>query len=164
MITATDTFSLPHVVPCTDWSDEGNSSDSDESDTIHDNGNSVNDQVFEHLPTQWHAPWLGYWVIGQCTIVGMQLCICELRTRPHACPTPDNYGIGKVATILPYVHKSSPAYEMLVGLRRIQVENTTRWNSQLKSVRSLPETDISKLNDLNPATLTSYDRILRCVI
>ena len=66
--------------------------------------------------------------------------------------------IAKVAKLVSYVRKSTTASEVLEGHLKLQMANQTRWNSQLKMLRSvarIPEDVLRKL-DYTPK-LTAYE-------
>ena len=65
-----------------------------------------------------------------------------------------------------FVRKSTIAADILEGEHRLQTENATRWNSQVKMIRSVLSIPESKLSLLEGAPcLSSYDRnILRDLI
>jgi len=65
----------------------------------------------------------------------------------------------KSSPIVSAVRKSTHATDVLEGQHRIQTANATRWNSQLKMIRSVLRVPEDKLNSLNVGTkLTTYDR------
>ena len=66
--------------------------------------------------------------------------------------------IGKVAKLVAYVRKSTTASEILEGHLKLQMANQTRWNSQLKMLRSIiriPEDVLQKLDCTSK--LSSYE-------
>ena len=64
----------------------------------------------------------------------------------------------KGAKIVGYVRKSQKATEILEGERRLQPKNDTRWNSQLISINSIVNVPEDKLNLLETAHFTTYER------
>ena len=73
-----------------------------------------------------------------------------------------NRVLGKTSKIVNHVHKSTVATELLADEPRLQPANATRWNSQMKMIRSVLKTSEEKLNQLDAPTLGAYERnILR---
>ena len=69
-----------------------------------------------------------------------------------------NEVLSKVSTIVKHVRKSVNASEILGSEKRLQTANVTRWNSQLKMIRSVLRVPDEKLTSLDTQTLTVYDR------
>ena len=69
-----------------------------------------------------------------------------------------NKVLSKVSTIVKHVRKSVNASEILEPEKRLQTANVTRWNSQLKMIRSVLRVSDEKLTCLDTQTLTEYDR------
>ena len=69
-----------------------------------------------------------------------------------------NKVLSKVSAIVKHVRKSVNASEILESEKRLQATNATRWNSQLKMVRSVLRVPDEKLISLDTQTLTVYDR------
>jgi hypothetical protein len=70
-----------------------------------------------------------------------------------------NTVLAKIAKIVSYVHKSQHATELLEGEYKLQKSNATRWNSQLKSIKSILRVPEEKLRSLDTTyQLTTYDR------
>ena len=66
--------------------------------------------------------------------------------------------ISKVATLVAHVRRSCNANEVLDGCLKLQPANQTRWNSQLKMLRSLLRIPQDRLDQLDcPGKLTAYD-------
>ena len=59
-----------------------------------------------------------------------------------------NKVLAKAANIVSYVRKSTKASEILEGQRRLQAKVATRWNSELKSIKSLLSIPTDKLQQL----------------
>ena len=72
----------------------------------------------------------------------------------------------KAAKIVTHVRKSIKATEALEGERRLQAKVATRWNSELKSIRSILSVPAEKLQQIDcQQQLTTYDRgILRDLV
>ena len=64
----------------------------------------------------------------------------------------------KCSKIVKFVKKSTLATEILENENKLQFANQTRWNSQLKMVRSILTIPVKKLNMLNTSMLTLYER------
>ena len=65
----------------------------------------------------------------------------------------------KTSKIVSYVRRSTVANELLEKEKRMQAPNKTRWNSQLKMIRSVLTVPNSKLTELDiPQKLTTYER------
>ena len=69
-----------------------------------------------------------------------------------------NKVLSKAASIVSYVRKSIRATEILEGEKRLQARVVTRWNSELKSIRSLLSIPSEKLQQLDCQQLTTYER------
>ena len=67
---------------------------------------------------------------------------------------PDHYEIASDAPVVKHVRKSVNASEILESEKRLQATNVTRWNSQLKMVRSVLRVPDEKLISLDTQTLT----------
>ena len=65
-----------------------------------------------------------------------------------------NKVLSKVSTIVKHVRKSVNASEILESEKRLQTANVTRWNSQLKMIRSVLRVPDEKLTSLDTQTLT----------
>ena len=59
-----------------------------------------------------------------------------------------NKVLNKVSTIVKHVRKSVNASEVLESEKRLQAANVTRWNSQLKMIRSILRVSDEKLTSL----------------
>ena len=70
-----------------------------------------------------------------------------------------NKVLAKAASIVSYVRKSVNASEILEGERRLQAKVATRWNSELKRIRSLMRVPVEKPH-LDCQQLNSYDRLI----
>ena len=67
--------------------------------------------------------------------------------------------IKKCSKLVSFVRKSTIATDVLKGQKRLQTDNETRWNSQLKMIRSVLAVQESKLSELDGAVkLTMHDR------
>ena len=71
-----------------------------------------------------------------------------------------NKVLAKAANIVSYVRKSTKASEILEGERRLQAKVATRWNSELKSIKSLLSMPTDKLQQLECQQLNSYERAI----
>ena len=69
-----------------------------------------------------------------------------------------NKVLNKVTTIVMHVRKSVNASEVLESEKRLQSADVTRWNSQLKMIRSILRVSDEKLASLDTQTLTVCDR------
>ena len=67
--------------------------------------------------------------------------------------------IAKVSSIVSHVRKSTSATELLQDYPRLETANATRWNSQLKMLRSVLRIPLHLLDQVSPSTskLTAYD-------
>ena len=63
-----------------------------------------------------------------------------------------------MSTIVNHAHKSTVATDVLEGERRLQTACVTRWNSDVRSVRSVLNCPEDKLAQLNTTQLTKLDR------
>ncbi len=67
--------------------------------------------------------------------------------------------LNKTAKIVAFVHRSTVATGVLDGEKRLQAANATRWNSQVKMIRSVLAVSENKLRQLDTsATLGIYER------
>ena len=69
--------------------------------------------------------------------------------------------IAKCAKLVLFVHKSTIASDLLEGERRLQMSTPTRWNSQLKMLRSIlsiPPKKLTDLNDVRAPKISNYER------
>ena len=71
-----------------------------------------------------------------------------------------NKVLAKAANIVSYVRKSTKASEILEGEKRLQAKVATRWNSELKSIKSLLSIPTDKLQQLECQQLNSYERAI----
>ena len=71
-----------------------------------------------------------------------------------------NKVLAKAANIVSYVRKSTYASDILEGEKRLQAKVVTRWNSELKCVRSLLNISETKLEMLVCQQLSVYERSL----
>ncbi len=69
-----------------------------------------------------------------------------------------NKVIAKASSIVNYIRKSTIASDLLSDFPRVQAANKTRWNSQLKMIRSLLAIPAEKLAQLDCAQLSAYER------
>ena len=74
--------------------------------------------------------------------------------------------IKKCSNLVSFVRRSTVAADVLRGEKRLQASNTTRWNSQLKMIRSIFEVPESKLAELEEAPkLTTHEKnVLRDIM
>ncbi len=100
----------------------------------------------------------------------------ELLFEPHACFAHTlqlvikdglkkagqlNTVIKKCSKIVSFTRRSTVAADTLEGEKRLQADNVTRWNSQLKMIRSVLSIPASKLSEVEGIpTLTAHDRNL----
>ena len=68
--------------------------------------------------------------------------------------------IAKASKVVAYVRKSTIATDLLEGEGRLQAANATRWNSEVKMIRSVLKISQQKLDQLDCTKLTAYDRHL----
>ena len=68
--------------------------------------------------------------------------------------------ISKASNIVSHVRKSIHATDILEGEKRLQAANATRWNSQLKIIRSVLEAPDEKIKLLDVQQLTAYEKKL----
>ena len=68
--------------------------------------------------------------------------------------------IAKASKVVTYVRKSTIATDLLEGEGRLQAANATRWNSEVKMIRSVLKISQQKLDQLDCTKLTAYDRNL----
>ncbi|CAC5410303.1 unnamed protein product [Mytilus coruscus] len=66
--------------------------------------------------------------------------------------------IAKVSKIVSHVRKSIFTSEFLEDEKRLQAINATRWNTQMHMIRSILEILETKLDKLDCANITAYDR------
>ena len=68
--------------------------------------------------------------------------------------------INKCSKIVAHVRRSTihVAKETLDGKKTLKLANATRWNSQLKMIRSILAIPSVKLNSLDALDLTTYER------
>ena len=72
-----------------------------------------------------------------------------------------NTVIKKCSKIVSFTRRSTVAADTLEGEKRLQADNVTRWNSQLKMIRSVLSIPASKLSEVEGIpTLTAHDRNL----
>ncbi len=72
-----------------------------------------------------------------------------------------NTVIKKCTKIVSFTRRSIVAADTLEGEKRLQADNVTRWNSQLKMIRSVLSIPASKLSEEETIpTLTAHDRNL----
>ena len=69
-----------------------------------------------------------------------------------------NKVIAKASSIVNHIRKSTVASDLLADFPRVQAANQTRWNSQLKMIRSLLAIPADKLTQLDCAQLSAYER------
>ena len=66
--------------------------------------------------------------------------------------------ISKASSIVAFVHKSTLGTDLLDGLPKLQTATPTRWNSEVKMIRSLLKIPQDKLDNLETVKLTSHDK------
>ena len=66
--------------------------------------------------------------------------------------------LAKVGTIVAHARRSQHATEILEGERRLQLKNSTRWNSELRSIKSILRVPEDKLRLLDTVHLTVNER------
>ena len=69
-----------------------------------------------------------------------------------------NKVLNKASSIVSHVRKSIVSSEILESEKRLKAANVTRWNSQLKMIRSILRIPEEKLQSLDTHKLTAYDR------
>ena len=75
--------------------------------------------------------------------------------------------IAKCAKLVSFVHKSTIASDLVEGERRLQISTPTRWNSQLKMLRSIlsiPPEKLADLNDVRAPKISNYERKMITVL
>lgn len=66
--------------------------------------------------------------------------------------------LSKVQKLVAFCHKSTNATEILEGIQKLQPANVTRWNSQLKMLRSVLKVPNDVLTELHcPIQLSAYE-------
>ena len=68
--------------------------------------------------------------------------------------------INKASSIVSHIKKSIHASEFLEDFKRVQASNVTRWNSEVKMIRSVLNIPADKLDQLDTQKLTHHDRSL----
>ena len=68
-----------------------------------------------------------------------------------------NNVISKASNIVSHIRKSIHATDIFEGEKRLQAANPTRWNSQLKMIRSVLEAPDEKIKLLDVQQLTAYE-------
>lgn len=128
---------------------ENEESDSDDDDDVEDDENEILaanlSECMVYLPQH-----------DSCFAHTIQLVVKDGFKNAKAI----NKVLAKAASIVSYVRKSVNASEILEGERRLQAKVATRWNSELKSIRSLMRVPVEKLQLLDCQQLNSYDRLL----
>lgn len=66
--------------------------------------------------------------------------------------------IAKASNIVTHARKSVHATDILEGEKRFQAYNATRWNSQLRMIRSVLGAPEEKLKQIDVQKLTAYER------
>ena len=66
--------------------------------------------------------------------------------------------LGKTSSIIRFVRNSVHATELLEEEGRLQAKVATRWNSEVKSVRSLLKVPAEKLQNVSCSQLNAYHR------
>ena len=128
-------FSLPEF--------ETTAEDSDEEDDI-DSSMIIPQEEYEQLPAN-HSP---------CFCHTIQLVVSDGFKEAGQL----NRVLGKVSKIVNHVHKSTIATDRMEGQVRLQSANVTRWNSQVKMIRSVLAVPAAKLEQLDAPTISAYDR------
>ena len=107
----------------------------------------LTEELYDVLPTE-HSP---------CFAHSLQLVVKDgLKEAGQL-----NRVISKTAKLVSFIHKSTVATDILEGERRVQTACATRWNSQVKMIRSVLEIPEAKLSSLEGApTIGAYDRNL----
>ena len=132
-------------LPVFDVELENEESDSDDDDDVEDDENEILaanlSECMVYLPQH-----------DSCFVHTIQLVVKDGFKKAEA--------INKVLLRHSYVQKSVNASEILEGERRLQAKVATRWNSELKSIRSLMHVPVEKLQLLDCQQLNSYDRLI----
>ena len=136
-------FSLPgfssDTKPCETLEEDG---DDDDFTTV-----PLQEQDTEHLPE--HLP---------CFAHTLQLVIHDGFKQAGAI----NKVIAKTSKIVSHVRQSTTASDIMDNEKKLQANNVTRWNSQMKMIRSVLDAPDEKLEQLKTAKLTTYEKnILR---
>lgn len=69
-----------------------------------------------------------------------------------------NSVLAKVAKIVAHVRRSQNATEILEGERRLQPKNATRWNSEVRSIKSILRVPEEKLKLIDTVRLTVHEK------
>ena len=65
--------------------------------------------------------------------------------------------INECSKIVAHLHRSTIATETLEGEKTLKLTNATRWNSQLKMIKSILAITSTKLDSLDAPKLTVYE-------
>ena len=126
-------------------SDEEADTDSDDydSDDSEDSGDGAD--LFDLLPESQHDP---------CFAHTLQLVVKDgMKEATYLRKV-----ISKASTIVAHVRKSTHATDILEGEIRVQAANATRWNSEVKMIRSVLRIPVDKLDSLDTTKLTPHER------
>lgn len=136
MVKAFD-FPMPGYIECDDQEQS--------LDEAMDDSNDTDDNKFEY-PFPQHK---------RCYAHSLQLVI---RDAFEECGQNIQKIISKVSKVVSFVRKSVIASEILEEEKRLQACNATRWNSQMHMIRSILNVPSDKLDKLDCASITAYDR------
>ena len=132
-------FSLPEFQPIAAHTGDSGDEDDDLDTTVTVPADIYDQVIADHSPCFCHTTQLvvvdGFKAAGQLNRV-----------------------LGKVSKVVNHVHKSTIATDLLEGEVRLQTANATRWNSQVKMIRSVLAVPAALLDQLDAPTITAYDR------
>ena len=137
----TKAFSLPGFEEYDDNLEDESDDDSGEED----NRESVEELEDYYSELNQHVP---------CFAYVLQLVIKDGFKQAASI----NKALNKASSIVSHVRKSIHSSEILESEKRLKAANGTRWNSQLKMIRSVLRIPKEKLESLDTHILTAYER------
>jgi hypothetical protein len=127
------------------YTEDEDEDDEEEEDCDHgQGGEELNIEAETNFPTEHHG----------CFAHVLQLVV---KDGFKVAKQIDNI-IKKCSKIVSHIRKSTVATEALENEKALQLANATRWNSQLKMVRSILAIPPSKLDSVEAPLLTPYER------
>ena len=136
-------FSLPFFSSSVKSPDEDTASKDESEDDDDLTTGALEEDEIEHLSE--HLP---------CFTHTLQLVISDGFKQAG----PINKVLAKARKIVSDVRTSTHGSDILGGKNRLQANNVTRWNSQMKMIRSILSIPEDKLDQLQTEKLTKYDR------
>ena len=117
----------------------------DDDDTADDTDNCMDSSVFTHLPAERNS----------CFVHTLQLVVHDgfKQAGPQISKL-----VAKTSKIVSFARKSTLATDILEGEKCLQAANATRWNSQLRMIRSIVNVPSDKLDALDTVHLSQYER------